>query len=183
MQEITSPDFSGMIAQERRPVLPLWTRRTPRSHVFLDRSFTHANTQLEQLASDALRSPEPIIACHLLDQIVSGEILGRLESAFDVCFQKKRKRSRCHRSKVSGCTMKSACFQVRSILARSTKRNLSVFLQGGRLACRRRMMSCCRNNAFSTTSSDFPLGRSATVPSTREVEQGFIQRTRPTWSA
>jgi hypothetical protein len=67
LQEITSLDFSGMMAQERRPVLPLWTRRTHSSHVLLDRSFAHANTQLEQLAPDALSSPEPIVACHLLD--------------------------------------------------------------------------------------------------------------------
>ena len=36
--------------------------------IFLDRAFAHANTQLEQLTSDALSSPESIVACHLLDQ-------------------------------------------------------------------------------------------------------------------
>jgi hypothetical protein len=67
--------------------------------------------------------------------------------------------------------------------ATRTKRNRSVFLQAGRLTCRCRMMSCCRNNAFSTSSSDFPLARSVIVPSRKEVERGFIQRIMPSESA
>ena len=117
------------------------------------------------------------LAISLINAIVSGESFGCLASAFDLRFQNKRKSSRCHRSKVCGCTMKSACFHVRIILARNNKRNLSVFLQAGRLTCRCRMMSCCRNNAFSTSSSDLPLARSVIVPSRREVERGFIQQT------
>jgi hypothetical protein len=37
-------------------------------HVFLNGSFAHTYTQLEQLASDALCPPKPIRACHLFDQ-------------------------------------------------------------------------------------------------------------------
>ena len=67
-RRITGPDISRMIAQERRPLLPAWAREAKVPHVFLNGSFACANTQLEQLTSDALRSPEPILACHLLDQ-------------------------------------------------------------------------------------------------------------------
>jgi hypothetical protein len=68
LEKITGPDFSRMIAQERRPLLPAWAREANMPHVFLNGSFAHANTQLEQLASDALRSPESMTTCHLLDQ-------------------------------------------------------------------------------------------------------------------
>jgi hypothetical protein len=68
LEKITGPDFSSMIAEERRPLLPAWAREANVPHVFLDGPLTHANIQLEQLASDALRFPEPIRACHFLDQ-------------------------------------------------------------------------------------------------------------------
>jgi hypothetical protein len=48
-----------MIAEERGPLLPSWARRAYVPHVFLNRAFAHANTQLEQLASDA---PNPVLA-------------------------------------------------------------------------------------------------------------------------
>jgi len=68
LEKIASPDFTGMIAQEGRPLLPSWATVANVPHVFLDRAFAHTNTQFEQLTSDALRSPEPIVPCHLLDQ-------------------------------------------------------------------------------------------------------------------
>src|SRR5258708_35085234 len=71
---------------------------------------------------------------------------------------------------------KSACFQVRTILAKNTRRSQSVFLYTGRLICRRKMMSCCRNSAFSASRSALLLVTSANVPSTREVDGGFIHR-------
>jgi hypothetical protein len=71
------------------------------------------------------------LAISLINTIVSGESFGCLESALDFRFQNKRKSPRCHRSTVSGCTMKSACFQVRVILARNNKRNRSDFLHAG----------------------------------------------------
>ena len=52
LEEITGPDFSGMIAEERRPLLPSWAREANVPHVFLNGSFAHVYTQLEQLASD-----------------------------------------------------------------------------------------------------------------------------------
>jgi hypothetical protein len=39
----------------------------------------------------------------------------------------------------------------------------------------RKMMSCCRNSAFSASSSALPRVRSAKAPSAREVVDGFIQ--------
>jgi len=50
-------------------------------------------------------------AISLIKTIVSGESFGFLERAFDLCFQNKRKSSRCQRRSVSGWTIKSACFQ------------------------------------------------------------------------
>jgi hypothetical protein len=71
---------------------------------------------------------------------------------------------------------KSASFQVRTILAKSTRRSRSLFRYAGLFTCRRRMMSWCRNSAFSAISSDFPLSRSASMPGTREVVGGLIHR-------
>jgi hypothetical protein len=45
------------------------------------------------------------------------------------------------------------------------------------------MISWYRNRAFSAISSDFPLVMSASVPSTREVVDGLIQRKKHAWSA
>src|SRR5258708_34192624 len=60
--------------------------------------------------------------------------------------------------------MKSACFQVRTVLARSTRSIRSVLVQAGRFTCRRRMRNCCRSSEFSATSSDLLLGRPTPVP-------------------
>jgi len=38
------------------------------TRLLLNGSFTHPNTQLEQFATDPLRSPDPILRRHLLDQ-------------------------------------------------------------------------------------------------------------------
>ena len=124
-----------------------------------------------------------LAAISLINVIVSCESLGLLERAFDLCFQNTRKSSRCQRRSVSGCTIKSACFQVRTILARNTRSTRSVFWYTGRLICRRKMISWCRNSAFSASSSALPLVRSANIPSTREVVSGLIQRETRSWSA
>jgi len=58
LEKIAGPPISSVMREEGRPVLPSWTRQTNVPHVLLDRSFAHANTQLEQLASDALRSED-----------------------------------------------------------------------------------------------------------------------------
>ena len=58
LQEIACPNFSSMIAQECRPILSSWSRDVRLPYVFLDRSFTHAHTQLEQLTTDAFGSED-----------------------------------------------------------------------------------------------------------------------------
>ncbi len=87
-------------------------------------------------------------AISLINVMVSCERLGLLERAFDLCFQNTPKSSPCQRRSVSGWTIKSACFQALTILARSNKRNRSVFLQVGRLTCRCRMMSVAATTRF-----------------------------------
>ena len=59
---------SSVIMEEGRPILPSWSRQANLPHVLLDRSFAHANIQFEQLASNALSSPEPIVLNHILEQ-------------------------------------------------------------------------------------------------------------------
>jgi hypothetical protein len=81
-----------------------------------------------------------------------------------------------------GFPIKSACFQVRTILARKTRSTRSVFWETGRLIRRRKMINWCRNEAFSASSSAFLLVRSATVPSTRKVVGGLIHRATCSWS-
>ena len=57
-----------MIAQERFPGLSTRPFAADGSHIFLNRSFTHPNIELEKLTANALRSPEPIVCGHFLDQ-------------------------------------------------------------------------------------------------------------------
>ena len=37
-------------------------------HILLNRLFTHANIQLEKIATDTLRPPKSVVCCHFLDQ-------------------------------------------------------------------------------------------------------------------
>jgi hypothetical protein len=67
-RRITGPDFFVMIAYEGAPALSSPSRFADMPHILLNGSFTQPNTQLEQLATDPLRSPEPILRRHLLDQ-------------------------------------------------------------------------------------------------------------------
>jgi hypothetical protein len=60
--------------------------------------------------------------------------------------------------------MNSACFQVRTALARSTRSIRSILVHAGRLMCRLRMITGFWRSAFSATSSDLLLARSVTVP-------------------
>ena len=48
-----------------------------------------------------------------------------------------------------------------------------VLVNTGRLTCRLRLISCWRRNAFSATSSDLFLARSASDPNNSEVVDGF----------
>jgi hypothetical protein len=68
LEKIASPYLSSVIMEEGRPLLPSRTRDANVSHVFLDRAFAHAKTQLEQLSTNTFRSLEPIQRRHFLDQ-------------------------------------------------------------------------------------------------------------------
>ncbi len=74
LEEITGPYLCRMIAQERSPVLSSRRCGANVPHILLNSSFTHPNFQLEQLATNALSSPEAIVCCHLLHQ---SDCLGR----------------------------------------------------------------------------------------------------------
>ncbi len=63
-----------MIAEKGLPGLPTSSFWASLAHIFLKRAFTHSNIELEQFTADPLRSPEPIVGRHLLDQ---GNRLGR----------------------------------------------------------------------------------------------------------
>lgn len=68
LQEIAGPNLSSMIVQECRPILSSRSRDAHLPHIFLDRSLTYANIQLEQLTTNALGSPELVVLGHCLDQ-------------------------------------------------------------------------------------------------------------------
>jgi hypothetical protein len=57
-----------MIAQKRLPVLAMSLFWAKLLHILLNRPFTYANIQLEELATDTLRSPKSVVCCHFLDQ-------------------------------------------------------------------------------------------------------------------
>jgi hypothetical protein len=67
-EKITGPDLLRMSAQEGCPGLPRWSSRAHLFHVCLDRAFTDMDTELEPFATDPLRSPQPVIPGHVLDQ-------------------------------------------------------------------------------------------------------------------
>ncbi len=49
-RRVAGPDLFGMSVEEGVPVLSPWPGRAHLSHVFLDRAFADAQTQLEQFA-------------------------------------------------------------------------------------------------------------------------------------
>src|SRR5258708_6745655 len=59
---------ASMITQKGFPGLSMSAFWTALLHVLLDRPFAHMHIQLEQLTSNALSSPKPVVCCHLLDQ-------------------------------------------------------------------------------------------------------------------
>jgi len=58
LQEIAGPNLSSMIVQECGPILSSRSRDARLPHIFLDRSLTYANIQLEQLTTNALGSED-----------------------------------------------------------------------------------------------------------------------------
>jgi hypothetical protein len=82
LDEIAGPDVLGVILDERGPCLAA-RLASAGPHVLLNRSLAHADADLEQLAADALGSPESIPGGHLADQpygvarhLVAGARLG-----------------------------------------------------------------------------------------------------------
>jgi CheY-like chemotaxis protein len=73
-EEVAGPDLMGVVAQERWPRLPAATRWAGLAQVALDRRPSYADTELEELAPDALRAPHAVGRRHLPDQ---GHRLGR----------------------------------------------------------------------------------------------------------
>jgi hypothetical protein len=82
--------------------------------VFLDRSVTDMNTQLEQFATNTFRLPQSIVPCHLLDQRhgLSGYLrFGRSRPRF-VLPEKSRIPGDATAAASSSWTMSRARFQV-----------------------------------------------------------------------
>ena len=122
-----SPDLCCMVAQERFPVLSTGSFWANLLHIFW---MVRLLTRISSLSNSPRMRSAPqsrlFAAISLIKLIVSDESLGFLACAFDLRFQNKRKSSRCQRRSVSGWTRKRACFQVRTILARTTRRNRSL---------------------------------------------------------
>ncbi len=85
---------------------------------------------------------------------------GRCDAPRDLARQTRRKPCRCQRSRVSGCTMRSAARHPRVRRARRTRWRRSAGASTGRLTWRPRTTSCWRRKAFSTTKAAFVLDRS-----------------------
>ena len=66
-EQINGSDVGGMVAQERPP--PRRGRAATLDHVFGNRGLGDVDTQLQQLAIDAWRTPERVVAVHHPDQI------------------------------------------------------------------------------------------------------------------
>jgi len=82
------------------------------------------------------------VAICLIKAMVSEATLGLQAGALDLRFQYRRKSSRCHLSRVSGCTITRACCHVRTHLAKSTRSTRSVLVHTGLFTWRLRMISC-----------------------------------------
>ncbi|MCG2811864.1 MAG: hypothetical protein L6428_10455 [Candidatus Aminicenantes bacterium] len=67
-KEIHGCDFRPMIVQKRQPLLDFFPGRLPPGHIAGDGPFTNAETELEQFAVDARRTPGWIFASQLFDK-------------------------------------------------------------------------------------------------------------------
>ncbi len=68
LEEVACPDFAGMVPEEGGLRLVARTGRTGLTHIPLDGPLRDLDVQLEQFALNALRAPQPVVGCHLLDQ-------------------------------------------------------------------------------------------------------------------
>ena len=69
LHEITRPDVPGMVLQERGPRLLTCRGFSDLVQIFLDRSFADPNPQFQELAPNALCTPQPVVLRHLLDEL------------------------------------------------------------------------------------------------------------------
>jgi len=67
-EKVAGPNLFGMMVQEGGPVLSSLSRCASAPHVLLNGLLAHVNAQLEQFATDPLRTPESILLCHFFDQ-------------------------------------------------------------------------------------------------------------------
>ena len=89
--------------------------------------------------------------------------------------QDMRNKFWCQRRRVSGWRIWRACFQNVVKWARRTRWIRSAWVSRGRLTCRFRMISCWRNNAFSTTRSARLRVKSESMPTAKDEVTGFVQ--------
>ncbi len=68
LQEVTGPDIFGVVAQERRPILPSWSWCAHGSHVLLNGPLAHMHAEFQQFPTNPLSSPQSILRCHLPNQ-------------------------------------------------------------------------------------------------------------------
>jgi hypothetical protein len=66
-RRVAGPDLFRMSVQESGPVLSFSSRCANSSYVLLNCPLADVNAHLEHFTTDALRSPEAILRCHLLD--------------------------------------------------------------------------------------------------------------------
>jgi len=69
LQEIARPDLLTVIVQERRPPLAGRSWATCTAHIILHRALADMDREFEQLAPDALGSPEAILSNQPCDQV------------------------------------------------------------------------------------------------------------------
>ncbi len=68
-QQVTGPDILSMVLQAHGPSLTSWGACPDRPHVFLEGALGDAEAELEELALNALGSPEQVLLRQPLDEL------------------------------------------------------------------------------------------------------------------
>ena len=128
--------------------------------------FAMANPELDELPTDSLGSPEPVVASHLPDEREPSRpaVRGSRLLALDRRLQSRRKPSRCQRRSVSGFTTSMAPAHRFVRLASTTRVTRSRGLRRARPTRRRKRRSCCRSSRFSARISSRDASESARTP-------------------
>jgi hypothetical protein len=117
LQKVARPH--GVVSQECSPALSAaWRWRPHSSHISLNRSLRYANAELEQLATNALGSPQAVVGRHALDEDSDVRSEARLAHVTISCW----------RSNVFSAT--------NSLFDRATSRTNPVTIGLGRVAAR-----------------------------------------------